>query len=338
MGFIYRITNRINGKKYIGETTKKDPIKRWEGHLHAIAKGQGCPLLQRAILAHGKENFTFEVITECDDKDRYELEKEYIKSENSLAPNGYNVLEGGPGGGFVGKKHNDETREKMRQATLKKYETLTEEQRKQRAKKAHDTLRERCGGKVTISEEQKEKLRKARIGKKHTEETKKKIKEHLNKLKIANTTLTSEVRKKMSDAAKARPKRVNTVEYCEMHSKTMTAVLGKKVGKYDNKDNLLECYPSKKIAAESNGICVRTIDKSIKSKNPTKEGFYWKLIQSESVIVTTETEPTLTQVDYAKLTVPELRGLCAKRNIKSVSSKRKPELIEILCQCKGEAK
>ena len=119
MGFIYRITNRINGKKYIGETTKKDPIKRWEGHLHAIGQGKGCPLLQRAVLVHGKENFTFEVIAECDDKDRYELEKSYIKSEYSLAPNGYNVLEGGPGGGFVGKKHSDETREKMRQATLK---------------------------------------------------------------------------------------------------------------------------------------------------------------------------------------------------------------------------
>jgi group I intron endonuclease len=327
MGFIYRITNRINGKKYIGETTKKDPIKRWEGHLHAIAKGQGCPLLQRAILAHGKENFTFEVITECDDKDRYELEKEYIKSENSLAPNGYNVLEGGPGGGFLGKKHSNETREKMRQALLKKYETLTEEQRAQRYKKAQDTLKARYGGKITRSEETKEKIRNYRLG------LKGKISKSGKPTGIVKE-VSPEIRKKMSDAAKLREPRVITEDFCKKHSKTMTAVLGKKVGKYDNKGNLIQNYPSKKIAAESNGICVSTIDKSIKSKNPTKEGFYWKLIQSEPTSVTIEKEPALTQVDYAKLTVPELRDLCSKRNIKAVSSKRKPELIEILCQCK----
>ena len=33
MGFIYKITNKINGKMYIGKTEYDNPIKRWKRHI-----------------------------------------------------------------------------------------------------------------------------------------------------------------------------------------------------------------------------------------------------------------------------------------------------------------
>ncbi len=129
MAFIYRITNLINGKKYIGETALKDPSKRWQSHLHAIREGRGCPLLRKAVEKYGADNFKFEVICECKHEERYEKEKEWIASENSITPNGYNVLKGGAGGGFVGKKHSEETIAKMREATISQFSKMSKERK-----------------------------------------------------------------------------------------------------------------------------------------------------------------------------------------------------------------
>ena len=110
-------------------------------------------------------------------------------------------------------------------ATLKAYETIPKEKRIEIAIRATNKRRERCGGKITITEEHKENIRKARLGMKHTEETKKKL-----SIKTASI-LTPEIRKKLSDAIKSRPKRTNTKEFCEKQSVILTAALGKKVFK-----------------------------------------------------------------------------------------------------------
>lgn len=93
-GTIYRLTSP-EGKKYIGQTTLP-AINRWKMHEHAAKLGKGCPLLGIAIRQYGMENFTREVILDCDvcDLDRYEAE--YITKENTLAPHGYNI--------FIGKR------------------------------------------------------------------------------------------------------------------------------------------------------------------------------------------------------------------------------------------
>ena len=94
MGFIYKITNTLTNKCYIGETIEKDPNTRFRAHMKLIRKGKGCPALRDAVLKHGEENFKFEVILQCSDEDRFRLEKEYIQQYNSMVPNGYNILEG----------------------------------------------------------------------------------------------------------------------------------------------------------------------------------------------------------------------------------------------------
>lgn len=121
MGFIYKITNTINGKCYIGETTKSDPEKRWKEHKSTIKRRVGCPALQNSVIKHGIDNFKFEILIICFDEDRYKYEIEYIKKYNTLIPNGYNILEGGPGGSFKGKKHSEKTKQLLSENMKQKY-------------------------------------------------------------------------------------------------------------------------------------------------------------------------------------------------------------------------
>ena len=68
MGVIYKITNQINGKFYIGKTVLTEP-QRWQQHLYYAQNGQGdkdCPCLCNAILKYGKENFIREILEEVD--------------------------------------------------------------------------------------------------------------------------------------------------------------------------------------------------------------------------------------------------------------------------------
>jgi group I intron endonuclease len=116
MGYIYRIVNKINGKQYIGQSEQDDINDRWRGHIYCINNDKGCPLLTDAFRKHGLDNFRFEVIVICFDEDRYRFEKEYIKLYNTMAPNGYNLTEGGePGGNFKGKTHTEEVRNILRE-------------------------------------------------------------------------------------------------------------------------------------------------------------------------------------------------------------------------------
>ena len=58
-GIIYKITNIINHKVYIGQTV--NTLKnRWNKHCHS----SGCRILYNAILKYGKDSFTQEVIEE----------------------------------------------------------------------------------------------------------------------------------------------------------------------------------------------------------------------------------------------------------------------------------
>ena len=75
MGFIYTIINKINFKRYIGQTIEKNVQERWKGHLK---KGSNCRYLKHALNKYGKENFKFEIICICFDSDCDKYEKEYI--------------------------------------------------------------------------------------------------------------------------------------------------------------------------------------------------------------------------------------------------------------------
>lgn len=88
---IYKITNKINHKSYIGQTINS--LKsRFSAHCSATSKS----LISSAIRKYGKENFKIEVITEATSREELnKLEFDLITSNNTLIPNGYNLKIGG---------------------------------------------------------------------------------------------------------------------------------------------------------------------------------------------------------------------------------------------------
>ena len=86
---VYKITNRINGKSYIGITNN------WKKRLenHKCGKKQ---VVDQAIRKYGKENFDYDVIFENLSKEEAkEQEKHLIEKYNTKTPNGYNISSGG---------------------------------------------------------------------------------------------------------------------------------------------------------------------------------------------------------------------------------------------------
>lgn len=113
-GIIYKITNKINGKIYIGQTTKSLNI-RLNQHRHNMNKNINLPLYN-SMRKYGESNFTYEVIDtaesqeDLDSKEMYWIEylNSYFYSDNS---NGYNMTIGG--GGISGYEFSDEVRKNM---------------------------------------------------------------------------------------------------------------------------------------------------------------------------------------------------------------------------------
>jgi len=83
---IYKITNRLNGKSYVGQSIHIE--RRWSEHMRPSTDS----LISRAIKKCGKENFDFQVLCECLEEDLNSLEEYYIKKYNTVVPDGYNVL------------------------------------------------------------------------------------------------------------------------------------------------------------------------------------------------------------------------------------------------------
>lgn len=62
---IYKITNLVNGKCYVGQA--RDGANRWQTHIKCAVGAEKAPMnkLYPAMQKHGLENFTFEWIEDC---------------------------------------------------------------------------------------------------------------------------------------------------------------------------------------------------------------------------------------------------------------------------------
>lgn len=87
---IYKITNKINGKVYIGQSI--DIERRWKEHIQRDRTNTS--LIHLAIIKYGKDNFDFDIIEECSQSELNEKEQYWIKYYNSFE-NGYNLTRGG---------------------------------------------------------------------------------------------------------------------------------------------------------------------------------------------------------------------------------------------------
>jgi group I intron endonuclease len=264
MGFIYKITNKLSKKCYIGETTEENPEERWKRHKYAISKGTGCPALRDAVVKYGLENFTFEVLIICFDENRYDHEKEYIKKYNSVVPNGYNILEGGAGGGFKGKHHSPEMIEKIAAINRKRFEDPAE--RKKCADRVAVYLKHvkdsgiDLGAKVKASEKFKLAVKEKRVGgsARHKEKA-------------------TEINAKISASLKEYFKKndshiVNIVK----HRESMAKAVGTKVQQFTKEGVLVKSYPSYAQAAREVDISPSTIKACVSGILKTAGGFVWK--------------------------------------------------------------
>ena len=205
MYYIYRITNKINGKTYIGQHKYKKFDDSYMGSgIH----------LRRAQKKYGIENFEKEILySRIQYKETADdMEKFTIAKERALGKAEYNIADGGQGGalnkgrklseewkkhiseGGKGKKRSEETKKKLSEAGKNRHHS------EETKKKLSEAARNR-------TEEHKRKLSEAAKGrpspmkgKHHTEETKKKLSE-LNKGKRHS----EESYKRAAEKLKGRP-------------------------------------------------------------------------------------------------------------------------------------
>lgn len=92
-GFIYKITNLINKKVYIGQTTLS-PYVRFV--RHCLSNEKTMPICH-AIKKYGRDNFNIEVLVTCSDRENLnKFEKIIIKKYKTLDNKiGYNISQGG---------------------------------------------------------------------------------------------------------------------------------------------------------------------------------------------------------------------------------------------------
>lgn len=114
---VYKITNTLNGKFYIGKHQTKNPNDSYFG--------SGCGI-KSAIKTHGKHNFVKEVIFDfASEKEMNDKETELVTYELVNDPLCYNFAVGGEGGPhFTGKTHSKETLARIKQSLQSNTEAL----------------------------------------------------------------------------------------------------------------------------------------------------------------------------------------------------------------------
>ena len=87
---IYKIINNINGKIYVGQSI--DIKERWKQHLYKAYNEKELgynSAIHQAFRKYGYENFSFEIIEECEIEELDNKECYWIRELNTLTPNGY---------------------------------------------------------------------------------------------------------------------------------------------------------------------------------------------------------------------------------------------------------
>ena len=166
---VYLATNLINGKKYVGYTTK-GLDHRIKGHIRKSKNKRDKHyfyLFQSALRKYGANNFKWDTLHYCETIDEVtKMEIHFIKELNTISPNGYNLTEGGNGGVL-----SQETKDKISQSLKRHFEingwkdNVSKEVRSVAAKEAWKTKYKngyipRKGFKLTEESKQKIKLTK----------------------------------------------------------------------------------------------------------------------------------------------------------------------------------
>jgi len=195
---VYKITNKLNGKFYVGSA--KNCFNRWSKKYNNH--------LESAFLKYGKENFIFEIVEECEEDKLIEREQYWLDNLKPFGLMGYNqriIADSNLGSHPTettkeiwskqrkGRKLTEEWKENIRQSLLGREITW-----KEKIREANSGENNYNYGKH-LSDEWKEKLSIALKNKPKTEDHKRAISEGKKGKKFSE-----EHKKKLSEAAKLR--------------------------------------------------------------------------------------------------------------------------------------
>ena len=130
---IYKIENLVNGNFYIGQTTYKKPIQRWQSHKSDLRKNKHCNRhLQFAWNKYGPASFKFDIIERCNNLEELNLkEVEFIVKLKPI----YNLRPGGDNS-----THSDETKRLISKISTARF--ANPEKRKQMSEQKINQYRE----------------------------------------------------------------------------------------------------------------------------------------------------------------------------------------------------
>lgn len=153
---IYVFTNKINGKQYVGQTVR--PFEERFGE-HKRKKS----LLNSAFNKYGEENFTYKVVDTAETiEELNRKEVAWIQKLGSVEPFGYNLCYGG--GNTMGYNHKPESRLKMSMTKKNKGSAKGEKNHfygKKHTEETRRKMREAWATKRVMTEEMKQKIREA---------------------------------------------------------------------------------------------------------------------------------------------------------------------------------
>lgn len=226
---IYKITNKVTGKFYIGSSVNFK--RRWYMHKFELKRGKhGNIHLQRAWDKYGEESFVFEVIKEVEPTRKEILKEEQIFLD-TLSPygeNGYNISK--EAGSILGYRHTKEARKKIVDSKLGKSRSeetkrkISEVQKgKTISQETRDKISKTLKGRPSpmkgrkASKETREKMSRSLKGIKKSEEWKRKIGEaqrgadnHASKLTEEQVV---EIKKELFSKEKSRTQTAIAKEY-----------------------------------------------------------------------------------------------------------------------------
>lgn len=196
---VYRIINAVNGKFYIGSTSKSFK-QRWRDHRLLLRGNRHHNRhLQYAWNKYGEQAFTFSIVERCIPEQCLEREQWWINNDNPLDPStGYNIAPNA--GSNLGIRYSEQVKKNM---------SAAQRNRSPEWRAKMSVIQK------NRSPEWRAKLGAAHCGIRHSEEAKAKI-------SASNSSRRPEVRAKMSAAARGKPK---TAEH---RANIAAALVGKK--------------------------------------------------------------------------------------------------------------
>lgn len=146
MHYLYRITDTLNNKVYIGQSNKE--TERWRQHKYYARQEKPIQYISRAMRKYGVEHFIYEVIACCrTQEDADETETQLIEQYDSQnKERGYNVAPGGDHAWnaglppeqqpMYGKHHTEESKQQISEGNIGKVMPPVSEETRQKISKA----------------------------------------------------------------------------------------------------------------------------------------------------------------------------------------------------------